>query len=138
MPVNVKTEKILKNKKPAANDDDEPILKLIVNAHWQADSKIVIFKSTSGGKGCFTLNHSGDFQMAELHQGLADLSKTNTKYGEFSSEFPAELRMLKWVGDSREWEMASSNLTCLAFVDSSRSIDIAVLKKSSAREKLQK
>jgi len=132
MPVNVKTEK--KNKMPADNDDDEPILKLIVNAHWQADSKIVNFKSTSGGKGCFTLNHSGFFTMAELHEALANFAKTNTKYGEFSSELPAELRILKWVGDSREWEMASSNLTCLTFIDSSRSIDIAVLNKQRKRK----
>ena len=134
MPVNVKSEKILKNKKPGDDDDDEPILKLIVNAHWQADAKIVNFKSTSGSKGCFTLNQSGDFQIAELHKALASLSKTNPKYGEFSSEFPAEVRMLKWVGDSREWEMESSNLTCLAFVDSSRTIDIAVLNKQRKRK----
>ena len=134
MPVNVKSEKILKNKKPGDDDDDEPILKLIVNAHWQADAKIVNFKSTSGSKGFLTLYHSGDFQIAELHKGLASLSKTNPKYGEFSSEFPAEVRMLKWVGDSREWEMESSNLTCLAFVDSSRTIDVAVLNKQRKRK----
>jgi len=117
------------------DDDDIPDLKLTVQIHWQADENFPKFKKSAGGTSTILLRGSGELKMRKLHEMLAPLSVTDTKFGEFNLDSPAEIRLLSWIGHTKEWEMDSQRLTSLAFVTTNGKIDIAVLNKKMASKK---
>jgi len=117
------------------DDDDIPDLKLTVQIHWQADENFPKFKKSAGGTSTILLSGPGEFTMRKLHELLAPLSVTDTKFGEFNLDSPAEIRLLSWIGHTKEWEMDSQRLMSLASVTSNKKIDIAVLNKKMASKK---